>query len=122
MEVDWSAVRSQFPALDNWTYLNTATFGQLPRRASEAIARHLRHRDETACWSFLGWFDEADRIRENVAALIHCSADDVAFTTNASSALATLMGGIDWRSGDQVVTLGDEFPNNLYAPASLRAA
>ena len=34
---NWQAVRVlEFPALSNWTYLNSATFGQLPRRAVEA--------------------------------------------------------------------------------------
>jgi hypothetical protein len=28
MNIDWSAVRDQFPALTKWTYLNSATFGQ----------------------------------------------------------------------------------------------
>jgi hypothetical protein len=32
--VDWDAVRGKFPALAHWTHLNTATFGQLPRRAT----------------------------------------------------------------------------------------
>ena len=36
MTVDWAAVRADFPSLANWTYLNTATFGQLSRRSTEA--------------------------------------------------------------------------------------
>ena len=42
MAVDWDAIRAEFPALANWTYLNTATFGQLPRATVEAIERALR--------------------------------------------------------------------------------
>ena len=38
MEVNWAAVRAEFPALAAWTYLNTATFGQLPTRAAQAVA------------------------------------------------------------------------------------
>lgn len=122
MATDWKSVRSEFPALENWTFLNTATFGQLPQRATEAMARHLRHRDETACWDFLDWFDDADRIRNSVARLIHSTPKDIAFIPNASSALGTLMNGMTWRAGDQVVTLADEFPNNIYAPAVLERA
>ena len=46
---NWEAVREEFASLAGWTYLNTATFGQLPRRADEAIARHLANRRENAC-------------------------------------------------------------------------
>src|SRR5580704_12428854 len=114
---NWQAVRAEFPALSNWTYLNSATFGQLPRRAVEATARHFEHRDELACGDFLSWYDDADRIRGKIASLIHASADDIAFSANASSALGLVAGGLDWRRGDNVVTLSDEFPNCLYLPA-----
>jgi selenocysteine lyase/cysteine desulfurase len=116
---DWAAVRAEFPALDNWTYLNTATYGQLPRCAVDAMSRHFAHRDELACADFLSWFDDMDRIRETVARFISCQPDDIAFIQNASSALSLLLSGIDWKSGDQVLTLEDEFPNNLYGLGSL---
>jgi selenocysteine lyase/cysteine desulfurase len=118
---DWAAVRAEFPALEQWTYLNTATFGQVPRRAAAAIARHLAHRDELACSDFLKWFDDADRVRATMARLIGASADDIAFAGNASEALSVLLHGIPWRPGDRFLTLAGEFPNNLYAPAGLGA-
>lgn len=119
MDGDWQEVRRQFPALERWTFLNTATFGQLPRRAVEAIERHLRRRDEFACADFLAWFDDADEIRGLAARLIHCLPEDIAFVTNAATALAILIGGLRWAPGDRVVTLGGEFPNNLYFGAAL---
>ena len=115
MSVDWDAVRGEFPALANWTYLNTATFGQLPRRTTEAVAKHFAHRDELACSDFLNWFDDANRIRAKVGRLIHCQPEDVAFIPNASSALGILLGGLDWSPSDRILTLEHEFPNNLYA-------
>jgi selenocysteine lyase/cysteine desulfurase len=118
MATDWSAVRAQFPALERWTYLNTATYGQLPVRAVEAVRAHLAHRDETACSDFLAWFDDADRFRELIARLIRCAPDDIAFITTASHGLAIVMNGIEWRAGDRVIALEGEFPNNLYAPAA----
>ncbi|HLG96249.1 MAG TPA: aminotransferase class V-fold PLP-dependent enzyme [Bryobacteraceae bacterium] len=117
--IDWRAVRNEFPALENWTYLNTATFGQLPRRATQGVCAHFQHRDELACWDFLSWYGDADRLRGKIARLIHCNADDVAFIPNATAALGVLSAGIGWRRGDQVLTLKHEFPNNLYAPAML---
>ena len=119
MSVDWNAVRSEFPALENWTYLNTATFGQLPRRGTEAVVRHFAHRDDLACWDFLSWYDDADRLRVKIARLIGCTADDIAFVPNATTALGILLSGMDWQPGDQILTLEHEFPNNLYAPSML---
>src|SRR5262245_48787861 len=117
MNIDWKAVRSEFPAFENWTYLNTATYGHVPRRGVEAIVGHFSRRDELACSDFLAWYDEADRIRGSVARLIHATADDIAFIPNSSAALGLMAAGIDWKPGDNVITLTDEFPNCLYLPA-----
>jgi len=119
MSVDWGEVRAQFPALANWTYLNTATYGQLPRRATERVAKHFAHRDEVACWDFVTWFDDMDRVRDLAGRLIHCERADIAFVQNASTALGLLIAGLDWKQGDRVVTLAGEFPNNIYAPSVL---
>jgi cysteine desulfurase/selenocysteine lyase len=120
MEVNWAEVRAGFPALDAWTYLNTATFGQVPTRGVEAVANHFARRDRLACADFMEWFDDADRIRESIGRLIHCEAAGIAFVPNASTALSMLFGGLDWKPGDRIVTLQDEFPNHFYYAAHLR--
>lgn len=119
--IDWNQVRSEFPALERWTYLNTATFGQMPRRAEAAVAAHFAHRAELACADFLEWFTDHDCLRSRIAELVHCAPNDVAFFQNACSALALLVQGIDWREGDEVLTFEHEFPNNIYNTAYLES-
>lgn len=119
MGIDWLRLRSEFPGLAHWTHLNAATFGQTPRRAVEAMMRHLARRDEFACMDFLGWFDDIDQIRVACARLVNCEASDIAFVTSSSAAMALLMCGLEWKPRDEVLTLDDEFPNQLYAAAGL---
>jgi hypothetical protein len=116
MAADWIQARRQFPVLDKWVYLNSATFGPLPLCAVEAANRHWRHRDEQACIDFLDWFTDADRVRAKAAQLIGAQPADIAFVPSAGAALSWLMQGIDWKPGDQVLALAHEFPNNLYYP------
>jgi cysteine desulfurase/selenocysteine lyase len=111
---DWNAIRTDFPALTNWTYLNTATYGHVPRHGMEALNGHFAHRDELACSDFLAWYDDADRMRQPIAKLINAAPDDIAFIPNAATAMGLLTSGIDWKPGDNIVTLCDEFPNQLY--------
>ena len=117
--MDWKLVREEFPALRDWIYLNTATMGQLPRRAEEAAARHFAHRNALACTDFLDWYDDADRLRGKLAQLFGGLAGDYAFFPAASPVLSLLVGGIDWQPGDRIVTLLDEFPNHVYHPLLL---
>ena len=115
-KTDWHKIRREFPALENRAYLNTATFGQLPRRATEAVAKHWQHRDELACTDFLNWYDDADRLRASLAKLIGATADDIAFVDSAAGALGMVLAGLDLKADHNIVTLEHEFPNYLYMP------
>src|SRR5579862_9610951 len=119
MSIDWDQIRGEFPSLATWTYLNTATFGQMPRSAATAADAHFSRRDELACSDFMRWFDDADSIRARIAGFINCQPSDIAFIHNASAGLSLLLGGLDWTTGDQIVTLEAEFPNHYYYPAHL---
>ncbi len=68
---DWASIRAEFPSLQGRTFLNTATFGQLPARTKEAVMGHFDRRDRTAALDFLEWFDDLDQTRSRVARLIH---------------------------------------------------
>lgn len=114
MSEDWAAVRREFPALEHWTYLNTATYGQVPKRAVEAMTRHSIHRDQTACTDFLDWYAEVNGIRGSIARLIRAEPEDIAFVGNAATALHMVLSGIALKPGENVVTLEQEFPNYLY--------
>jgi cysteine desulfurase / selenocysteine lyase len=119
MSTDWAGIRAGFPSVQTLTFLNSATFGQLPLAGEEAIARHLARRREFACTDFLAWFSDLDELRAKLGRLIGCTPEDIAFMPNASWALAHLLNGLDWREDDEVVTVEGEFPNHLYVAEHL---
>jgi cysteine desulfurase/selenocysteine lyase len=119
---DWSGVRAEFPSLQHWTYLNTATYGQMPRRSVDAMARYSAHRDEFACTDFLDWYCDADRLRASVARLIHAAPEDIAFVSNAAAALSIVLAGIAPGADDNIVTLDGEFPNFQYIGAARKTS
>jgi cysteine desulfurase / selenocysteine lyase len=119
LTTDWESVRAEFPVLERGRFLNTATFGPIPRRAVEAMNGHFAARNETAALDFLDWFDDLVRVRASAAKLVGAKHEDVAFVPNAGIGLSWLLQGLDWRSGDVVLGLESEFPNNLYAPMAL---
>jgi len=117
MAVDWQAVRAQFPALSESVWLNTATFGQVPLRAQQAIQRHYEERNRMGARWFLRWFEEADAARADIAGLFGVDAEDFAYIPNANHALSLLVNAIDWRPGDEILSFENEFPNQTYVVA-----
>ena len=118
----WAGVRDQFPVLEQWRYLNTATFGPIPRCAVEAVREHFEERDRTAALDFLGWYDRLDEIRGAAGEWIGAKPGDIAFVPNAGIGLSWVLQGLEWQPGDRILGLEDEFPNNLYAPGALACA
>lgn len=121
MSGDWAAIRAEFPSLQGRTFLNTATFGQLPTRTKQAVMGHFDRRDQNAALDFLEWFDDLDQTRSRVARLLHGTKEDIAFVPNAGYALSLAMSSVEWEEGDEMLTLHHEFPNQLYGHASVGA-
>jgi selenocysteine lyase/cysteine desulfurase len=46
--------------------------------------------------------------------MIGAHADEIALVGNTTAGISLVAEGIDWRPGDNVVTLADEFPSNVY--------
>lgn len=110
--------RSQFPVLDRLAYLNAGTEGPVPRRAAEAV--HARVDFEAAngrCGRpyFDGVMELAGRLREGYARVLGCSATEVALTGSTTDGVNTVIGGLDLRRGDEIVTSDEEHPG-LLAP------
>ena len=106
MSIDWEALRREFPSLDGWTFLNSATYGQTPWCAYEAVQRHFARRTELACNDFLSWFDDADQVRRGIGRLIGCEEDDIAFISTAGAALSLLLNGIHWQGRAATIANG----------------
>ena len=83
------------------------------------MVAHLDRRDELACSDFLSWFEDMDRLREKLGRLVGARGSDIAFVSSASVAISQLLNGMSWEPGDEIVTMENEFPNQLYFPALL---
>ena len=64
-------------------------------------------------WS--AWNDGLDRLRAAAANLINAETTEIALLPNTTAGVSLVAESFPWRSGDNVVTLADEFPSNLYS-------
>jgi len=113
-------MHTEFPLADEIVHLNHAGVGPWPRRTIDAIARFADENMRLGSRHYLRWLEVERDLREQLRWLINApSADDVALLKNTSEALSIVAYGIDWRSGDNVVTSRQEFPSNRIVWESL---
>ncbi|MEO8288514.1 MAG: aminotransferase class V-fold PLP-dependent enzyme [Chloroflexota bacterium] len=114
MERPLSDYRELFPVTEHYTYLNHAACTPLPTPGVEALARHWQAEStggtnsEPAAWAI------NDNAREKMARLIGAHSDEIGWIQNTSTGISLVANGLDWREGDNVVTVQGEFPANIY--------
>lgn len=114
-------VRSHFPALERWTYMDVAARGVLSREVRAALDAHLDDRMMNGATDKDQFFALVERARGRFAQLINAEADEIASTKNISEGLNIIATAIDWRRGDNVVLCPElEHPNNVYVWLNLR--
>jgi len=55
-----------------------------------------------------------EEIRQLSATLIGADEDEIAFVQNTTAGISLVAEGFPWEKGDNIVTLANEFPSNLY--------
>ena len=113
--------RSQFPVFGRVSYLNAGTTGPVPQRAVDAAGAELGlelHQGRCGKSYFDGLMDKAARLRRSYAAVLGCDEAEVALTGSTTDGVNTVLGGLDLRAGDEIVTSDEEHPG-LLAPLGL---
>lgn len=111
--------RSEFSDFGSVTYLDVAAQGPLPRAASQAMRRAIEWKEQPQKIPVGMHFELPDRVRGLVAQLIGAKASEVAMTTGATTGLAAVACGIDWKPEDEVLIAEREFPAHFAAFAPL---
>lgn len=113
-EIPALAPRADFPALEEYTYLNAASIAIMAKPAREAMERFSRQIMHVGTVSL----DEEAEVqalenaREGAARLLGASPDSIAITSSASEGLGQLAWGI--KPKGNVVSIDIEFPSVVY--------
>jgi cysteine desulfurase / selenocysteine lyase len=107
LEIDY---RREFADFGEVVYLNTAYQGPLPLAAVRASQEALEWKMRPYVLPDSIHFDLPDRVREKLGRIIGARPEEVAITTGASSGMASVAAGIEWKPGDEVLIAQGEFP------------
>ncbi|HWD63615.1 MAG TPA: aminotransferase class V-fold PLP-dependent enzyme [Solirubrobacteraceae bacterium] len=113
--------REQFPVFANTAYLNSGTEGPVPKAAVEAVRERVEQ-DAASGRAGRAYFDEvidlAARSRAAYATLLGARPEQVALTGSTTDGVNTVLGGLRFASGDEILTTDEEHPG-LLAPLRL---
>ena len=116
MDTSLVRLRTDFPALQNHIYLNTAGIGITPQPVTQEIQRLFGE------WSAHGATTPVFRqetqplvasARERAAKLFGADPEEIAFTGRVAESLHIVTDGLRWKKGDEIITSDEEV---LYVP------
>ena len=110
----WNRFRGQMPVSQQWAYFDHAAVAPISLPAQTAIEKWA---SDSACDGdtvWMTWSRRLNEIRQTIASLVNASQEEIAFVANTTHGIGLVAEGLDWRSGDNVVTLANEFPSNAY--------
>ncbi len=102
------------PVTEKWAYFDHAAVAPISapaQRVLETWTQQAAHEGDTV---WLDWARELKETRNTAAELINADVDEIALVPSTTAGINLVAEGLDWKSGDNVVTLDDEFPSNLY--------
>ena len=107
--------RAEFPGLEQSTYLNTCSLGQLSRRSRDAMNRFfdLWQTHGASAWYEI-WLGELAEARARFARLINADLHEVAALPSIGVALSVIAGSLDYRERGEVVVTEMDFPTLPY--------
>ena len=110
----WSALRAQMPVAAKWAYFDHAAVAPLPSPSQQAVAEWAQQAalEGDTCWP--EWNRRVENARTLAARLLGAESDEVALVHSTTEGIGLVAEGYPWRTGDNVVTLENEFPSNLY--------
>lgn len=110
----WHDFRQQMPITERWAYFDHAAVAPLTKPAQTAMTRWAENAafDGDADWP--AWSRRIESFRNQIAGVLNATTAEIALVPNTTAGINLLAEGFPWESGDNVVTLDNEFPSNLY--------
>jgi cysteine desulfurase / selenocysteine lyase len=113
-DAPWTEFRRLMPVAESWAYMDHAAVAPLPGPTRDAILRWCQEASRQGDTAWPRWADQVEAARGLCARLINASPEEIAFVHNTTAGISLVAEGLPWQRGDNLVTLANEFPSNVY--------
>lgn len=112
----WTVIQQAYTVDRNIINLNNGGVSPSPRIVQEAVERYNKMANEGPSYFMWRILDQGrEPLRQKLATLAGCSAEEIAINRNATEALITVIYGLDLQPGDEVLGTKQDYPNMINA-------
>ncbi|MGH9873752.1 MAG: aminotransferase class V-fold PLP-dependent enzyme [Pyrinomonadaceae bacterium] len=110
----WFTIQNAFSVTRGIINLNNGGVSPSPRIVTEALVRYIWQQEDATAYTMWQILEpQSETIRTGLAELFGCDREEIAITRNASESLEVLLMGMDFKSGDEILTTTQDYPRML---------
>src|SRR6187397_3296197 len=107
----WAVIQNSFTVTRGIVNLNNGGVSPSPRIVTEALVRYTWQQEDATAYTMWQILEpQSETIRTGLAEVFGCSPEEIAITRNASESLEILLMGMDFKSGDEILTTTQDYP------------
>ena len=110
----WFEIQQAFSVTRGIVNLNNGGVSPSPRIVTEALVRYIWQQEDATAYTMWQILEpQSETIRTGLAELFGCDREEIAITRNASESLEALLLGMDFRTGDEILSTTQDYPRML---------
>jgi selenocysteine lyase/cysteine desulfurase len=100
----WMQIRSAYKLKPEYVNLENGYYCIQPEEILEAFIKHVRDVNlQGAYYMRTVQYDNKKAVTQKLAEVAGCTADELIITRNTTESLDMIIGGLDWKAGDEAV-------------------
>ena len=110
----WGIIQNSFTVTRGIVNLNNGGVSPSPRIVTEALVRYIWQQEDATAYTMWQILEpQSETIRTGLAEIFGCDREEIAITRGASESLEILLNGLDFKSGDQILSTTQDYPRML---------
>ncbi len=106
----WARIRSGYRLKPDYINLENGYYCFTPQETLEKLIQHVRYVNYQGSYYMrtVQW-DNKKRMAASLAEIAGCSPNELIITRNTTESLDTIIGGVDWKAGDEAVMAEQDY-------------
>ena len=110
----WEGIRKGYRLKSDYINLENGYYCFLPEETLENLIRHIREINyQGSYYMRTVQYENKKKVAAKVAEMLGCPADEIIITRNTTESLDLIIGGFDWKAGDEAIMAEQDYPAML---------